>query len=59
MKASLKRVVSILRLSDSWMWIIDACENAASSLCVEWVANTSVWSARGWPRGTPIAWRPS
>ena len=47
MNASLKRVLSIFCDSDSWMWIIDACEKAASSLCVECVANTSGCLERG------------
>ncbi len=59
MKASLKRVLSIFWDSDSWMWIIDACEKAASSLWVECVANTSGCLERGKPRGTPIPCRPA
>ena len=38
MNASLKRACSI-GLRPSRTWIIDAWLSAASSLCVEWVAN--------------------
>ena len=38
MNASLKRAMSRRLSCACWMWIIEACDNAASSLCVEWVA---------------------
>ena len=38
MNASLKRVMSSCLVSAFWTWIIDACESAARSLCVDCVA---------------------
>ena len=38
MNASLKRVMSSCRVSPCWTWIIEACDSAASSLCVDCVA---------------------
>ena len=38
MNASLKRAMSSCFVSACWTWIIDACDSAASSLCVECVA---------------------
>ena len=35
------------------MWIIDACESAASSLCVECVTVTVASSGERWPRCMP------
>ncbi|MCY1437388.1 hypothetical protein D9M71_535470 [compost metagenome] len=45
MNASLKRSRSSWRLAPSCTWIIDAWLNAANSLWVEWVLNTSGLSA--------------
>ena len=46
MKASLKRVMSSCCVSPCWMWIIEACDSAASSLCVEWVAKVMACGER-------------
>jgi hypothetical protein len=35
MNASLKRAMSKVCVSLCWTWIMDACDSAASSLCVE------------------------
>ena len=46
MKASLKRAMSSRLFSPCCTWIIDACDHAASSLCVEWVAKVIALAAR-------------
>ena len=47
MNASLKRAMSSRLFSPCWTWIIEACDRAASSLCVEWVAKVMAFGARG------------
>ena len=46
MKASLKRVMSSCLFSPCCTWIIDACDNAASSLCVDCVAKVIAFGER-------------
>ncbi len=46
MKASLKRAMSSRLFSPCCTWIIDACDNAAKSLCVEWVAKVIALAER-------------
>ena len=46
MKASLKRAMSSRLFSACWTWIIEACDNAARSLCVEWVAKVIACAER-------------
>ena len=46
MNASLKRAMSSVCVSPCWTWIIDACDSAASSLCVEWVAKVMACGER-------------
>ncbi|MNV85870.1 hypothetical protein D3C71_1798540 [compost metagenome] len=53
MKASLKRPMSSLRLRLSRTCTMDACENAASSLWVEWVVKTMASCSRGLPLAMP------
>ncbi|MCY1241553.1 hypothetical protein D9M72_544610 [compost metagenome] len=54
---SLKRACSI-GLRPSRTWIIEAWDRAASSLWVDWVANT-VGLDLSWSAGLPcMAWRP-
>ena len=58
MNESLKCAMSTRRFAPCWMWIIEACESAASSLCVECVENVTAFSARA-GCSDEIAWYPS
>ena len=46
MNASLKRAMSKVCVSLCWTWIMDACDSAASSLCVECVAKVMACGER-------------
>ena len=57
MKASLNRVISNWTSVLFWTWIMEDCESAARSLCVEWVANVVACGDLG---GLPMMkWRDS
>ncbi|MOA19028.1 hypothetical protein D3C78_1393800 [compost metagenome] len=53
MKASLKRPMSSWRVRLLRTCTMDACENAASSLWVEWVVKTMASCSRGLPLAMP------
>ncbi|MNV71749.1 hypothetical protein D3C71_1647870 [compost metagenome] len=53
MNDSLKRSASRSRLAELRTWIIEACENAANSLCVEWVVKMIASCSRGLPLAMP------
>ena len=46
MNASLKRAMSSRCVSPCCTWIIDDCDSAASSLCVDWVAKVMACGER-------------